>query len=56
MSTAAADGFAAKVMHPASCSSVKGDTAEADCGNVQLAVWSNRSPVVIMYNDGVLST
>ena len=56
MSTAAADGFAAKVMHPTSCSSVKGDTAEADCGKVQLAVWSNRSPVVIMYYDGVLST
>ena len=43
-------------MYPTLCSSVKGDTAEADIGNVTLAVWSNRSPVVIMYNDGVLST
>ena len=56
MRTAAPDGFAAKVMHPTSCSSAKGDTAEADRGNVQLAVWSNRPPVVIMYYDGVLST
>ena len=38
MSTAAAVRLAEKVMFPTSCSSVKGDTAEADCGIVQLAV------------------
>ena len=56
MSTAAAVRLAEKVMFPTSCSSVKGDTAEADCGKVKLAVWSNRSSVVIIDYDGVLST
>ena len=38
MSTAAAYGRPLKMMYPTSCSCVKGDTAEADIGNVTLAV------------------
>jgi len=38
MSTAAANGRPLKMMYPTSCSCVKGDTAEADIGNVTLAV------------------
>lgn len=39
MSTAAADRKApVKMMFPTSCSSVKGDTAEAGAGNIMLAV------------------